>query len=131
MGILLSAPVRIAVAVTAMIDLGIGLAFFFSPELSVTLWTSPVSPTLSRFIGAIIIGNGVGAALIARLGTWESARVLFTVALVYGVIVMLGLLYHFMHGDLPSALLIYLGVDVVFLVPIGFIYWRYEQGKPI
>ena len=84
----LSAGLRSAVAVTAAIDLIIGLMFLFAPELGFTLWPTPIAPVLSRFIGSIIVANGVGAWLVVRQGTWEGARVLFAVALVYGVVVL-------------------------------------------
>jgi hypothetical protein len=59
----------------------VGLLFLFGPELGLTLWPSPIPAVLMRFIGAIIVGNGVGAWLAARQGTWEGARVIFTIAL--------------------------------------------------
>jgi hypothetical protein len=47
--------------------------FLFAPELGFTLWPTPVAPVLSRFIGSIIVANGVGAWLGVRAGTWEEA----------------------------------------------------------
>ena len=90
----LSAGLQTAVRVTAIIDLIIGLMFLFAPEVGFTLWPTPIAPVLSRFIGSIIVANGVGAWLVVRQGTWEGARVLFAVALVYGVVVLVALLYH-------------------------------------
>ena len=78
----LSTGLQTAVRVTAIIDLIIGLLFLFAPELGFTLWPTPIAPVLSRFIGSIIVANGVGAWLVVRQGTWEGARVLFAVALV-------------------------------------------------
>ena len=90
----LSAALQAMVGITAAIDLLIGLAFLFAPELGFTLWPTPIAPVLSRFIESIIVANGVGAWLVVRQGTWEGARVLFAVALVYGIIVLVALLYH-------------------------------------
>src|SRR5688572_18778016 len=64
----------------------IGLLFLLGPELRLTPWPSPISPVLTRFIGAIILGNAIGAAVATRQGTWEGARVLFYVAAVYGLL---------------------------------------------
>jgi hypothetical protein len=124
----LSAGLRLAVAVAATIDLIIGLAFLFAPELGFTLWPTPIAPVLSRFIGSIIVANGVGAWMIVRDATWEGARVLFAVALVYGVVVLVALLYHLLLGDAAPFFWIYAAVDAMFLGPIGYIYWRYEHS---
>ena len=126
---MLSMPLRRAVAVTAVLDLIIGLAFLLGPELGLTLWPTPIAPILMRFIGSIVFANGVGAALIARQGTWEGARVLFTVALVYGVAILIALLYHLLFlGGAAPVFWIYAIVDAIFLVPIAYIYWVYERS---
>jgi hypothetical protein len=116
------------VNITAVIDLVIGLAFLFGPELGVTLWPNPITPVLMRFIGSIIVGNGVGAWLATRQSTWEGARVLFTVAIVYGAAVLPFLLYHLIFGGAPSVLWIYVALDTIFLVPILYIFRQYERG---
>jgi hypothetical protein len=126
--IALSPLLRRAVYVTAVIDLVIGLLFLFGVELGLTLWPSPIPPVLMRFIGAIIVGNGVGAWLTSRQGTWEGARVIFTIALVYGLVILVGLLYHLLLGTANSVFWIYALVDALFLVPILYIYWTYEQA---
>jgi hypothetical protein len=115
--------------VTAVIDLVIGLAFLFAPELGINLWPTPISPVLTRFIGGIIVANGVGAWMAARQNTWEGARVLFTVALVYGIVILVALPYHLLVGNAPSVLWIYWVVDVIFLVPIGYTYWVNERAR--
>jgi len=125
---MLSRPLRGAVAVTAALDLIIGLAFLFGPEMGLTLWPTPIAPILMRFIGSIVFANGIGAALLARQGTWEGARVLFTVALVYGLAILIALLYHLLFlGGAASVFWIYAAVDAIFLVPIAYIYWVYER----
>jgi hypothetical protein len=124
----LSPALRVAVAATAAIDLLIGLAFLFGPELHQTLWPTAIPPVLMRFIGAIVIANGLGAWTIVRRPTWENARVLFTVALVYGVIVLLALLYDLLLGSAAPILWVYVALDAIFLVPIAYIYWTYERS---
>ena len=124
----LSAALRAAIGITAAIDLLIGLAFLLAPELGFTLGPTPISPVLSRFIGSIIVANGVGAWLVVRQGTWEGARVLFAVALVYGIVVLVALLYHLLLGDAAAFFWIYATVDAIFLGPIGYIFWRYERS---
>jgi hypothetical protein len=124
----LSAALQAAVGITAAIDLLIGLGFLFAPELGFTLWPTPIPPVLSRFIGSIIVANGVGAWLVVREGTWEGARVLFAVALVYGIVVLVALLYHLLLGDAAAFFWIYATVDAIFLGPIAYIFWRYERS---
>jgi hypothetical protein len=112
-----------------VINLIVGLAFLLGPEMGLTLWPTPIAPLLMRFIGSIVLANGVGAALIARQGTWEGARVLFAVALVYGVVILIALLYHLLFlGNAPPVFWIYVLVDAIFLVPIAYIYWAYERS---
>ena len=111
-----------------MINLIVGLAFLLGPELRLTLWPTPISPLLMRFISSIVFANGIGAALITRRGTWEDARVLFAVALVYGVVILIALLYHLFSGNAPPVFWIYVLVDAIFLIPIAYIYWSYKRS---
>ena len=126
----LSRNVLVASSIIATIELVIGLAFLLGPEMGITLWPSPISPVLMRFIGSIILANGVGAALMVRQGTWEGARVLFMVALVYGGVILIALLYHllFLEGTNP-VFWGYVALDAVFLVPIAYIYWTQERVR--
>ena len=125
----LSRPLRAAIAVTALIDVLIGLAFLFGPELNLNLWPTPVGIELKRFIGAIILANGIGAAMIVRQGTWEGARVLVMVALIYGLAVMIMLLYDLFAGIANPFFWIYVVLDAIFLVPIAYVYWSYERAR--
>lgn len=126
--IALSPTLKNAIYVTAVIDLVIGALFLFGPELKITLWPTEIAPVLMRFIGSIILGNGFGAVLAARQGTWEGARVIFTVALIYGVAVFFGLLANLLLGNANSVFWIYILVDAVFLIPIAYIYWSHEKA---
>jgi hypothetical protein len=126
---LLTAPLRTAIAVAALLNLLIGLAFLFGPELNLNLWPTPVSVELKRFIGAIIVGNAVGAAMIVRRATWENARVLMMVALVYGVAVLVTLLFDLAQGIANPFFWIYVTVDAIFLVPVAYVYWLYERSS--
>lgn len=119
-------PLRLIVALAAVINLFVGSTFIVSPELGFTLWPSPVSSTLSRFIGAIIFGNGIGSAMIVWNGKWENARVLFTVALTYGVLVLFALPFDLLLYQKDVILWGYVAVDALFLFPIGAIYLFYE-----
>lgn len=130
---ILGPSLRRAVLITAAIDIVIGLVFLVGPELGFDLWPTPVPPLLSRFIGSIVLANGVGAIVVARQGTWEGARALFAVALVYGVGVFVAVLYHLLAKDADPVFWWYVVVDGLFLGPIGYVFWRYDQdmaGEP-
>ena len=127
----LGSTLRAAIAVTALIDLLIGLAFLLGPELGLTLWPTPIPLALMRFIGAIVLANGVGALMIVRRPTWENARTLFTVALVYGIVVLIALLYQLLVAGAAPIFWFYVVVDAVFLVPIGAIFWAYERASAL
>jgi hypothetical protein len=120
---------RIAIAATAVIDLLNGLAFLLGPELRLTLWPTPIPLALMRFIGAIVFANGVGALQIVRRPTWENARTLFTVALVYGIVVLLALLYQLLALGAAPIFWLYIIVDAIFLVPISLVFWLYERAS--
>ncbi len=72
-------PERLLALIAGIFNLIIGLAFFLLPELQFPLWPVSISPILTRFIGAIIIGNGVGAVWLSTEQEW--ARVRFTACL--------------------------------------------------
>ena len=83
--------------VAGLFNAVIGFLFFFLPELSVLqhgLWPVDISPVLDRFIGAIILGNAVGAIWLFSESEWARVRPLALVATVYGTLVALALLYH-------------------------------------
>lgn len=127
----LSNPLRLLIVLAALIDLTVGTIRLSAPEIGLPafLWPSSVPPVLMRFIGAIIIGNGMGATLVARWGDWRIARALFAVAIVYGLIVLIALLYDLLNGAAAPLFWGYVIVDALFLVPLGYIYWQNERGS--
>jgi hypothetical protein len=122
-------PLRAVVGLAAVINVFVGFMFIIGPEIGVTLWPSAVSSTLSRFIGGIIFANGVGSAMVVWNGKWENARVLFTVALTYGVIILLALPIDLLLYQKDLILWGYVVVDALFLFPIGAIYLFYEYKR--
>ncbi len=59
-------PLERALAFLAgVVNLLVGLGFFFLPELHLPLWPTSIPAILDRFIGAIIIGNSAGAFWLA------------------------------------------------------------------
>jgi hypothetical protein len=125
----LSSQLRLGIGITAAINLVVGLAFLFGPELGVTLWPTPIPAIIMRFIGAIVLGNCVGLVVVARQGTWEGARALFAVGFVYGIVVLPSLLYHLLIRDAPQVLWVYAIADATFLAVIAYVWWRYETAS--
>jgi hypothetical protein len=123
----LSSGLRRVLAGTALIDLVIAMLFMLDPELDTAPWPTPIAPTLVRFIGAILLGNAAGAVVVAKRGTWEGARALFTVALVYGVAALIAVPAQLALVGGPSSLWIYVVVVAIFVVPIAGIMWTYER----
>ena len=120
---------RAALVAVAVIDLGIGALFLFGPELRLTPWPSPISPVLTRFIGAIVIANGGGIVVGLRQGNWQGVRVLFYVALTYGLIVLLAVPYALFTARVDQVLWGYVAVDAIFLAPIVALVVRYERER--
>jgi hypothetical protein len=124
------APVlRLTIAFAATLNMLIGVLFLIGPELGFAIWPSPLPREMMRFVGSIVIANGVGAAMIFRRPTWENARVLIAVALVYGALVFLGLLIDLLTAGAPSIFWIYLAVNTFFLFPVGYFFWKYEHAR--
>ncbi len=119
---------RLTIAIAAALNLLIGLAFLLGPELGITLWPSPIPREMMRFVGSIVLANGIGAAIIARKPTWENARVLVAVALVYGGVVFLGLFIDLVAAGAPPVFWIYLIINTFFLIPAAYFFWRYEHA---
>ena len=123
----LSSGLRWVLAGTAVIDIVIAMLFMLDPELDTAPWPTDIAPTLVRFIGAILLGNAAGALLVAKQGTWEGARALFTVALVYGVVALVAVPAQLAIVGGPSSLWIYVVVVAIFVVPIVAIFVSYER----
>jgi len=127
--VMLASPLRITIAIAAALNLLIGLLFLFGPELGITLWPSPLPREMMRFVGSIVLANGIGAAMIVRKPTWENARVLVAVALVYGVAVLLSLAVDLLTAGAPFVFWVYLIINTFFLLPAAYFFWRYEQAR--
>lgn len=111
-----SVPERGMALFAGIFNLIVGLAFFFLPELPLPLWPVPISPVLTRFIGAIILGNSVGAFWLSTEREWARVRPLALVATVYGTLVAFALLYHLLWLKAGPFFWLYFCFDLPFLV---------------
>jgi hypothetical protein len=127
--LMLAPLLRITITIAAVLNLLIGLLFLFGPELGFVLWPSPLPREMMRFVGAIVLANGIGAAMIVRRPTWENARVLIAVALIYGVVVFFGLIVDLLAAGAPFVFWIYLVINTLFLIPAGYFFWQYEHAR--
>ncbi len=111
-----SPPERVMAFLAGMVNLVIGLGFFFLPELHPALWPTSIPPILDRFIGAIILGNAAGAFWLVTVKEWARVRALALVATVYGTLVAGALLYHLLWLKADSIFWVYFLADVPFLL---------------
>jgi hypothetical protein len=107
---------RLLALLAGIFNLIVGLGFFFLPELHFPLWPTSIPAILDRFIGAIIIGNGVGALWLSKEKEWARVRPLALVALVYGTLVAVALLYHLLWLNASPTFWLYFLFDVPFLL---------------
>lgn len=110
-------PIERGLALLAGIfNLLVGLGFFFLPELHLQLWPTPIPEVLTRFIGAIILGNSAGAIWLATEKEWARVRPLALVAVVYGTLVAGGLLYELLAKNASRTFWLYFLFDLPFLI---------------
>ena len=119
---------RFTIAISAGLNLLIGVAFLFGPELGITLWPSPLPREMMLFAGTIVLTNGIGAAMMIRRSTWEHPQVLLVIGLVYSLAIFLGVFIHVLPDGAPSVFWVYLAINTLFLVPAAYFFWRYRQA---
>jgi hypothetical protein len=124
----LSSGIKITLVLAATIDLVLGLLIFFTPELEVSVWITPIAPLLSRFVGAIVAASGVGIFIAIAWGTWEGVRAQFVAGFVYGAMVLMALLLALLQGANPI-FGVYAAINVGYLVPIALIFLAHERAR--
>ncbi|HLH63599.1 MAG TPA: hypothetical protein VKV20_18095 [Ktedonobacteraceae bacterium] len=111
-------------------NLLVGLGFFFLPELRLPLWPTPTPPLLDRFIGAIVLGNAVGALWLSTERDWTRVRPLALVAAVYGTLVAGALLYHLLWLNASPSFWLYFLFDAPFLI-VFYALFIYHDIAPL
>jgi len=129
-----SVPERVLAFLAGFFNLVVGLGFFFLPELQqslpLPLWPTDISPLLTRFIGAIILGNAAGAFWLAGEREWARVRPLALVAVVYGTLVAGALLYHLLWLNADPTFWLYFAFDAVFLL-VYYVLFIYHDLLPL
>ena len=126
-----STPERVLALLAGILNLAIGLAFLFLPELPAlkAIWPTSIAPVMDRFIGAIILGNAAGALLLSTEREWARVRPLALVATVYGTIVAFALLYHLLWLNATAFFWIYFAFDLPFLL-VFYVLFIYHDIAP-
>ena len=124
-----SPPERALALFAGIFNLIVGLAFFFLPEINTHVWPTTIPTLMDRFIGAIIIGNGVAAIYLATEKEWARVRPLAIVAVVYGTLVALALLYHLLALHASPIFWFYFLFDVPFLL-VFYALFMYHDIAP-
>ncbi|GAC1393974.1 MAG: hypothetical protein NVS4B11_26770 [Ktedonobacteraceae bacterium] len=125
-----SLPERGLALLVGIFNLIVGLAFFFLPELHLPIWPTAISPVLDRFIGAIILGNAVGAFWLVTEREWARVRPLALVAVVYGTLVAVALFYHLLWLHASPLFWFYFLFDVPFLI-VYYALFIYHDIAPL
>lgn len=107
---------RLLAFIAGLLNIVVGVGFLLLPELQLPLWPTSISPILTRFIGAIILGNAAGALWLSREKEWARVRPLAIVAAVYGTVVAIALLYHLIWLNAAAAFWMYFAFDTPFLL---------------
>ncbi len=110
---------RILALLAGTFNAVIGFVFFFLPELPELqhgVWPGEIPPVLARFVGAIILGNAVGAIWLFGEREWARVRPLALVATVYGTLVAFALFYHLFWLHATSFFWLYFLFDILFLL---------------
>jgi hypothetical protein len=130
-----SPPERALALLAGILNLIVGLLFFFLPEILQQfpavqhIWPVSISAVLDRFIGAIIVGNGAGALLLSTEREWARVRPLALVATVYGTLVALALLYHLLWLNATPFFWLYFSFDLPFLL-VFYVLFIYHDLMP-
>lgn len=130
---------RLLALVAGVFNLVVGLIFFLHLEASLCLgqtamcvWPKATDPTpiLGHFIGAIVLGNAVGAFLLARERDWLRVRPLVVVGIVYGALVPVGLLYDATQPNFNTFFWAYIVFDLLFEIVFLAIFVYHQRYQP-
>lgn len=129
-----SGPERFLAFLAGVFNLIVGLGFFLLPEiqqyLPMPIWPTPIAPLLTRFIGAIVVGNAAGAFWLVREREWARVRPLALVAVVYGTMVAGALLYHLLRLNAQPIFWLYFAFDASFLF-VYYVLFIYHDLVPL
>lgn len=109
-----------------------GLTLFLIPHTAGgTLWPWPITPLVSRYLGAHFLGVAVGAAAAGRARGWGEVRLLFPPALVITALTPAAAVIHFGSFD-PArmATWLFLTLYLAVFVAGALFYLRYQRARP-
>ncbi|MBA3534076.1 MAG: hypothetical protein H0T73_19315 [Ardenticatenales bacterium] len=133
---------KILFNVVAVLTVITGFVLFFFPEraggmppgVSVAearpLWPWPLTPLVSRYLGSLFLGVGVGAAAAARQTWWEQVRVMVIPGIVFTGMALLSSAIHFGSFQ-PSRIVtwLYFALYTLVFVAALVLSLRHEQAS--
>src|SRR4051812_30934596 len=91
----ISSVLRLITILVALI-LIIGATLFFLPDMTAPRWPWALSPFTARFLGAVYLGELIGAALFVVIPRWAPGRITVAEAVSFTAVVTV---VSFLHLD--------------------------------
>jgi hypothetical protein len=124
-------PILRYITVLVALILIIGASLFFIPSVTATRWPWELSPFTARFLGALYLGELVGAALFVAVPRWAPGRITVAEAVTFTAVVTV---VSFLHLDqFDFARLRSWGWFIIYVVPmlaLAYYLWRYRNLPP-
>jgi len=108
-----------------------GALLIINPEWLDLRWAWDLNGFDARIIAAWFMGWAVWAGTIAFAHDWDEVRLAGGLAVLWGVVVCLTLLFFRAEFDFSRAPTMgYAGMAVLFTVGFAFFFWRQEERRP-
>lgn len=121
----MSRTLRVTFLIHLLVAFVFGLVMFASPAL----WSrianyAPIDPTVTRVLGAALLGLGFSSWLGYRARRWEEVRITVEMEIEYTVLATVALLYLLWAGVAPLFAWVPLVCHVAFAVAFVYLYWQ-------
>jgi hypothetical protein len=124
-------PVLRLITVLVALILIIGASLFFLPSVTAPRWPWELSPFTARFLGALYLGELVGAALFVLVPRWAPGRITVAEAVTFTAVVTVVSFLHLDQFDFSRARS--WGWFIIYVVPmlaLAYYLWRYRHLPP-
>ncbi len=125
---------RLFLVLTAIAQTSAGtVASFFQPLWNGAFMPPPLEPAaptlLLKYLGAIVLGSGLGAVYAVVQNNWTAARTYLVIpTITYALAVVYSIPSITTPPGLPATILGYLGSAVVYVLVVVWI-WRQESAR--
>ncbi len=124
---------RILLAVWAVVTIPGGLLLiFYEPFATMLVWPDPleVIPLFhAQLNGAIGLGTGAAALLALRRNSWEAARPVIGMFVLYAIAAEYVALTRIAAGPVPAQIWLYVILGLGYLGG-SIVVWRSDEGRP-